>query len=406
MITYSLSINGAAAVPAEDLGVQVVQRVQQTQGEDTCTLVWPRRTADTLPLAPGDYVQVLRDSTPFFRGRYEQPRTGMQPAAGSITTVLRGPWVELERWYAHRAYLDPTPYDTSGPLQYFYSTHWTLFGWLHTPNPPYQAVKDVLAEFLGRIPGALGAASPYQFVAADLPGATTRPSADETVVDLKIADIVRRALRYLPDCAVWWDYSTTPPTLKMRRLGDETPVAIALGGPPLTSYQVSARRDMVPRAVVVRAEPIIPGQSTYWGGITAKGAPNDGFPTQLDVYPSVPDWTGPDVMTITVSPANVADVPIIGFAQQLYESLQTLRLDGTLVLQGVAGTVRPGSTFAVTGDDPVFAGATAWAQVVTDDLVRDTTTVQLGWPAHLGLADRVSLSDWGRWISAKNRYYS
>ena len=74
---------------------------------------------------------------------------------------------------------------------------------------------------------AIAQGATLQYIQADLDAMTIEPPADEQS-DLSCAESLLKALRWQPDIFTRFDYSTTPPTLRLQSESAEQPLAISL----------------------------------------------------------------------------------------------------------------------------------------------------------------------------------
>lgn len=77
----------------------------------------------------------------------------------------------------------------------------------------------------------------------------------EEVRDLTCAEVIKRCLRRQPDCVTWFDYTTDPPTLHVRKRTNLTPVTIAasaVGG--VEGVKLHKRQDLKTPEVVIHYE--------------------------------------------------------------------------------------------------------------------------------------------------------
>ncbi|WP_256199159.1 hypothetical protein [Verrucomicrobium spinosum] len=197
-----------------------------------------------------------------------------------------------------------------------------------------------------------------------------------TKQDRRCDELIRSALTAHPDAAVWFDYSTEPPTFKLTTRGDEgTTVTFTKGTPPLRAVNLQPRPDLVPSGVVVRYERSGTAVST------------DGMrPAALvDAYPpgSEPDVLDAIAMTITLKKGEHA-VP--GYARRLYDAFAVMPWEGGVQLwaaDGVTG-LHPGQSLNITSDQASWASMGAMVQTVQESLDNGFVNLALGLPQYCG----------------------
>lgn len=387
---YTLSVNGGAEITVESVSARLTTLDLVNQGVDSLSVSFPRGIARPMPFQPLDLVRVFMDGTPIFRGRVSTQVAAVSGQSLDVSLRLLGPWYELDRWPALRnvngapALLDTTV------AQANYSPRFDLYGGnvgITAQGTTYTGYAALLA-LLG--PEYLLRSDPL-WITAKAPAGVI-PIRQQEVNQLKVSQLVSRCVNeWTPHTAVWFDYSTLPPTLYMTRMSDlgpeaqveinrssspwtvdydltagstpEVPVELTVGQSPLVSYSLTRRDDMIPPATHIRYE-------------------NGGAGTQ--VFPVGAQTTVPDALWLLVEGAT----PAGGTAEFLHETYSALRVEGSLVLAGrtIDLRARPGRVWTILGDDEATARGTAvlWTQRVTHDLAKGISTCQVGYPTQLG----------------------
>lgn len=409
---YTLSIDGAAQIAPESIGAQLLKRERHSLKTDSLTIGFVRLLNGALPLAYNSRVKVYSDGLPFFEGRVAQPGHDQAANNGRYSVTLLGPWDFLERWPALRDFnagfggAYGVPAWVAGSTSTSDNWAWGIQNGTGLMATGYQALYSLAAVEYAQT------SDPW-FTVADIPAGETPPDS-QNVTGQKVADIVRLCSRWTPQIAWWFDYDTTPPTLRampmepmtlsgavslywvgIDRTGvtgpgsapprweftnyvhseEETAVAIALGQ-DATSFSGRVRWDMVPSALRIR---------------TSSGS---------RTHPIGAETHAPDVTWLARAGGSVP----AALAEYLYNSLATPRLEGTLVLPGGRPSIiaRPGRVWDITGDDEATSRgiAKAWTQSVSDDLLTGATTCTLGFPGNLGAGQMLSLSRWAKLMTS------
>jgi hypothetical protein len=399
----TISINDATPVAVESIGCQVGARTRYNQAADTLPLTFPRTPGQAFPIAYNDDVKISLDGTPYFAGKAGQPRARQAAEKGSASVTVFGPWKLLDRWPALRVATTNSPAITDVVANASqWTPRWTLFSYPSFSGlaPAGYAVIQLLygPEYLTR--------SAPHFVSGLIPFGVL-PSAAVEINGSTVAAAMQMALRQCPDVAVYFDYSTSPPTMKFVRMTDwgsepsyaftrvgtpwslatgthdfyEAPTALSLAD--VSEYDLAPAHELNPPVLALRTE-AGGGSSTQW-------------------EPAASLANAPDVLWIL----NTLGTPASGTAANLYNSRGGLRTDGEFVLRGDRPdlTIHPGQLWTLSGDDAatgVADGAVAWTQSVTDNLATGETRVSLGFPRWLGEGDRLGNWFWCRKVGFSN----
>lgn len=120
--------------------------------------------------------------------------------------------------------------------------------------------------------------------------ATDAPSED--VTDLSVAEVIRRLLRWNPDCVTYFDYSTTPPTLHIVKESNLSNLTMSLKdsgeGQRISSIEYRKRDDMRPSGVVIKYERINEFDGQEFRQV------------EIDKYPPSADETDFDAIVMTI----------------------------------------------------------------------------------------------------------
>ena len=411
---FSLSIDGGAAVSAESAGVQLRQRQRGSLRTDQLVMSFPRQMGGPVAVQPGQWIQVYLDNAPFFYGRVPRSTFRLSDSSGSQAVSLQGPWELLERWPALRDF-NGTYGGTYGiPAFVTASTalraSWSLFahnsfGSGICPTGYQMMYQLVAAEFMD---------ASTHFTVAAFPAGETPPNTQALSGETKIADVLRMCAKWTPGVSFWFDYETSPPTLRAMpfepmslsggvslywveidrtlvtgpgsapdrwdldyyvHTDSETAEDVWLGSSAqIAALEASIRWDMVPDALVVRSSA---GMNVWPAGSTTNAA----SVTWLERSGGTP----PSALT-----------------EFLFKSLSTPRLEASLTLNAGTGrpwpTARPGRVWNLLGDDSAtgYGTAAAVTQSVTDDLLTGVTTCELGLSRSLGVGELLSLSQWAK----------
>jgi hypothetical protein len=251
-------------------GVSSAVLTRRTQRPDELALKLAGAAFDEAELFPFSYspspVALKRNGAIYFIGvATHTPRMG-RPQAEGVGYMLEGPWW----WLEHTPYVQGWTFLTS----VIYRQSWQYYGWTPPTGPaPQQSLITNLilgidatglpiktgAQITDALNVAITAGAPIQIGTID-PNIAI-PS--ESARDLSCAEVIRRMLRWHPDCVVWWDYTTTKtvsgvatpcPTIHIRQRSNLTAVSFPVTGAPASGLDIAARPELVPPVVVLNYE--------------------------------------------------------------------------------------------------------------------------------------------------------
>lgn len=362
--TWRLS-SGTRPLPAASIGVtEIVRRRTATDGE-SCLLRMGGGAFDAAPRFPvGAAVSIQRGGVPWFVGRVTgTPGTG-EGGAEEIGYQLSGPW-----WYLE---------------QLVYQQEWTLQGGQKTGllgrlilgqaadgsrRDSGQIVTDVLQY-------AIDAGAPFQI-------GVVEPHAIlplEEVRDVTCAQVIRRVLRWHPDCVAWFDHGTAPmPTFYCRQRANLPAVTFTVGQAPLAAVRgVTARADLLTPAVVLHYETSTDGEIDVLTDAAPAGATGREFGALVATIPVQTAAGGEEENNPGF--AGASELPVRGadgtsLAQALYAARNVLQYSGSVELV----EREAGGTGAGVGTTLNLAG-TARAEWATmrAPVVEEETTVSSG----------------------------
>ncbi len=287
-------------------GVSSAVLTRRTQRTDDLVLKLDGTAFDTEELFPFSYspspIVLKRNGSVYFVGVATQtPRMG-RPRSEGVGYKLEGPWW----WLEHTPYVQRWTFLTN----VIYCQSWRYFGWLppHGPAPSQSQITNLIlgldenglpvktgAQIIDALNVAILAGAPIQIGTIDPNMAI--PS--EAARDLSCAEVIRRMLRWHPDCVAWWDYATTKtvggvtspcPTIHIRQRANLTSVSFSVTGAPASGLDIAARPELVPPVVVLNYE-----QVNHLNDQDQRTLTVDKYPT--DVSPMQP---GAVVMTINL----------------------------------------------------------------------------------------------------------
>lgn len=233
---WSLVINGVTKSLAawQVLGV-ILRRVNL--GVDTLTFDSPRQNFDEDPLcAYGDTVELIRDGVRWFRGTNQTIPSGADPGSESQRYTISSPWFYL--------------------TQNIYQEGWyngTFF-------TPHAILRSSIGEHIKRVLDyAIANGAALQYLPADLVALAAYPPAAD-VTDKYCASLITENLSFAPDTVVWFDYTTTPPTLRFAQRASLAAASVRMASynntalPEVQVVQLTPRYDLQVPSVKINFE--------------------------------------------------------------------------------------------------------------------------------------------------------
>lgn len=239
MVTWSLTIAGTTRTLPE-WRIADLQLHQRSLAPDQLTFTAPRARFDEDELcAYGDELILTRiedgASEIWFRGTRQLTHLDADAAAQFQTYLFDGPWRYLEENILQQP--------------------WGV-GQLYTDH-------IILNQFIGQdiklaLDYAIANGALLQYDLADLTALNQFPPADE-ITGQNIAEVIRTRLHFSPDTIQWFDYTTTPPTLRLQRRSNLTARALRIAGhtgeEPLAKVRtLRPRPDLQVPSVKINAE--------------------------------------------------------------------------------------------------------------------------------------------------------
>ena len=318
MTTWKISINGAAAVTLESLGITLAGGDFVSHGAGSVRLALDGPFEAAGPLAYGNSVKIIRDEsgtpTTVFAGKCRTvPRFGNDSAEG-MQVVCVDVWRDLEEtiyqenWAAFM--LSEGTY-VSGDAKLSRS----IIGVTPTgtPRTTAQVISAVVAYAVGvGLPIAMGSIpTGMKMVPREIDGRTC-------------AEIILEVLNQHPNWLTWVDYSAATPVLHFADRATATARSYPVDGSgTVADFSITRRDDLIPARVILNFESA--------GGIeleigTARGITRD-------IYPATGPTEGPGVLVATMQLPTVEGVaatftPAIIDTQKARIQVRTIPADG------------------------------------------------------------------------------
>lgn len=379
---WTLAGEDGTLLPAAVAGVTGIVRRRATGSTETCTVRLDGAAFDTSPrFACGSTVTIRRGGVPWFVGRVTTVPGHGDGRSEGIGYDLSGPWWYLENLVCQQTWTLQGG-DTTGLLSRLILGQ-SLAGDRLTSG-------QIIAE---TVQYAIDAGAPMQLgviePAALLPLDELR--------DVTCAEVIRKVLRWHPDCVAWFDHGTSPvPTFHCRARASLPPVTYTVGQAPLAAVRgVTARTDLLTPAVVLHYETGDADSLDVLTDAAPPGATGREFGALVATIPV--DASGIPATDDTHRLRALTDLPTGGapttasLAATLYAARSVLTYGGSVVLvEAEAGGTAAGlGTTLNLADTARPEWAAMRALVVEDetDVGSGTTTVRFGPAETLGAGD-------------------
>lgn len=215
-LEYLDGVNPGVEKSLADWGVDGPSIDFVSQDMDRLTLPMPAKEVDdAAPWAFESTVKLKRDGVVWFVGVVMEPALVGTAESEGWTYEALGPWY----WLEHREH--KTPWQTYDPGTEQIVTKFKSHVFLGVNNQGQRlTIKGTIKELLDRL---IGLGVPIQYDDSTFPDILF-PVMEHN--DITVADAIRDLLKYVPDAVTQWDYSTDPPTLKILRRADMSPVTL------------------------------------------------------------------------------------------------------------------------------------------------------------------------------------
>lgn len=324
----------------------------------------------------GATVSLYRDSVRWFTGTVTALPTEGSGTEELASYTVSGPWWQLDNLIFQddrKVPIDPD--DATSELQTVFTSHVVLFQDLNLAKRSIdQQITRVLAYAAGK--------------GASIATGTIDPDFDvpwEEARDATCGEVLRRCTRWAPDSVSWYDYTTSPPTLHIRRRANLSATTWDLDAATgLTEWSLSRREDLAPKGVTI----IIQRRKTQ-----ATGGTKVYFERQIagDATAGI----GSVVMTVPLAGDGSTEEPVpVGLAADFFSACSTVGYEGQFAWTQaeVTGVARPGQVINLLNARSEHATMAAVVQQVSEDIVKGRTTVTVGLPAYLGARDLLELA--------------
>ena len=256
-MTWTLEYLGGERSLADWGLAEEVSRRMVNMGPDRLTVSAPGPMDAAPKFAYGREVIVRRGRAPgesgyaggsiYFRGKVARVFRSGSGRGEAIGYEFCGPWWDFERLVFQQLWKICTGFEDG---EYTYGTWRTSELFLCRTNEG--AAQDTGAQIREAVGWAVTCGVAVQLgtidAAVNIPWYHVR--------DVTVAEVIRQMLRWTPDVVVWFDYTTTPPTMHARRLANLPVVEVGVADAVLEELELTPRQDLVLPAVCLRFKQI------------------------------------------------------------------------------------------------------------------------------------------------------
>jgi hypothetical protein len=200
----------------------------------------------------------------------------------------------------------------------------------------------------------------------------------EEVQDLSVGALIQRAYRWAPDAVPWIDYTTTPPTIHIRRRGNLAAVNIALGD--TEELKIAPCEKLLLEGVIIHIRKV--RDRSYYSS-----------PAVFYATDTAGITTGLRVAEFEINVVDPRYNPPTGLAAAYLSMHNTLHWEGHVVLPELEPTIaiRPGNVLNITGGRSAWTTMNALVNEVEIQIDTGRTIVRFGPPLTLNFGDFFAL---------------
>lgn len=363
MAIVTLKIGAADPVELSTFGFAQVVLRRVVGGVSALTLSRVQELAAAAAMAEGDTVRLLVDGEVKFAGVCRDVSDELGPGA-AVTYECLDAWYDLDRliWQAERNLAD-NPSDPDSPINPVKTSRTVLFQALDgSAVLPQNQIDDAL-DFALLAGVAVASGSLHTMGAVPWEEAT----------DITVAEVLRRAARWLPFGALHLTYPAGVATLHLKAKADLPVTSIDLEGGALRRLVIRRRSDLV-----------VPGVKLFFEGVeTIEG--DDETTTRAKVtVQSAGATSGPGAVVAYIELASqgsdVPETPPAGVALAYWSQLSDAVHGGSITLkaQECDWSIELGRRLQFTGGRAAWETMMAPVQAVTHDVMAGETTAEFG----------------------------
>lgn len=413
-IVWSLKRGTGSRQTFAEWGISSATRRLANMSEDTVDLDFDGASIDLGRIfLPGERLTVYADNTIWFQGIVKPQKFAAVGQREGVSVSIAGPWYELERvtytqarrFVSPENYVPKLPYPsivlgqpvtlTDAQLEANNAVLTNLANY-----PTYVATTGV--AILGQdsagnrmttmqvISAAVAMANNagVQLQLGTLPAAITAPI--ENVRDASCADVISKMLRWTPDITVYFDYATSPPTMRLAKLSAKSPFTLSTATSDFTNVDLQPAEDMqVPGVRLDYIKRHTRNELEFWS-LSSDVAGNSGLQGAIRM---TIELQGGQLQSSDGTVYTEGEPAPVGIAASLYSAFSQLYYRGSVTIKSAdcRSDNLVGRTLNISGLNPQWATMAASIERQTDVTATGQTTIEVGPPARLGPTEVLEL---------------
>lgn len=229
----------------------------------------------------GQAVTIQRNGAAWFSGKAIDPNVQGSQDAQNHQYAIVDAWYDLERVWYQQAWKMASGTTTLVTTQLALIV---LFAATDGSGNPILGTISAQAQVINALQYAIAAGVNLQIGTIDL---NFFPPTD-TVNSINCAEVIKKALKYAPDAVCYFDYSTAPPTLNIKRRANLTPANLKIKSPAdqtgtVKSAAIRSLIENVPAGIIIQY-----ARPDSWNGGTAWFLSTDVAPPGITPKLNVP----------------------------------------------------------------------------------------------------------------------
>ncbi len=297
---------------------------------------------DTLPFAVTETCIIKRNGVRYFYGRVTKTSLTGSPGSETVNYLLEGPWWYLDHLVYQQEWVVSSDYLVGGDLVKEHKPRSILFqdltitevdGLVTSVVESQISVQEQIQRILAYAIDEKSA--PIQLGTFSI--AEVKPSYSE-VRDATCGELIRMCLRWVPDCVLWFNYATDPPSINIVRRTEITSASVPFDGDPTSGITVTPRNDLQVAGVRLIYETTnnVNGASWIVSVVDQAGSPDNFqgviWTVQLSGYSITIQYQKLTISAIDISARPFWESVLPWLKQATAVTIENVRLNNSLVL--------------------------------------------------------------------------
>ena len=384
-MSLTISIGTGAPQGLADLGVLGAILQISNQGQDSLRLTLGCSAAEVnITNFPPFAKVVLSDGEgTVFTGWLDNPAIDVEGTSQRCELKVNGPWRWLDRANFSQYFVDRWT-DPAAPIltEILHQIPFLNQGNEDPTFPARLPIGAVILDAVDQCPDVAYNSGDLEALTLQLPWSEKQ--------NVSCGSVVRNQLSWIPSHTLWWDYSQSPPKMRIT-----PPPTGTVENPSGVSFNVTqmgvdaGKIKLMPRFDLLVKRVVISYQSQTSYGERSIYQDDSGTPD------SDASRLGTDaVMRLTFPLQPDEPYPPNGVAAAYLRATCRLYVDTefTIYDESLRWDILPGQLWGFAGVASQWSSYTSAAQVITRDLFKRSVTIKLGAPGHLGLQNMIDLA--------------